>query len=40
MVMVTVTNIFIVWYLYANRERLFHPASRHHHHHHHHHHQA
>jgi uncharacterized membrane protein (DUF2068 family) len=26
MVFVTVTNIFIVWYLYANRERLFgHP---------------
>jgi uncharacterized membrane protein (DUF2068 family) len=28
MVAVTVSNIFIVWYLYANRERLFH---RHHH---------
>jgi uncharacterized membrane protein (DUF2068 family) len=30
MVAVTVINIFIVWYLYSNRERLFH----HHHHHH------
>jgi uncharacterized membrane protein (DUF2068 family) len=33
MVGVTVTNIFIVWYLYANRERLFHQHHRHHHHH-------
>ena len=31
MVAVTIINIFIVWYLYANRERLFH--QRHHHHH-------
>ena len=31
MVAVTVINIFIVWYLYANRERLFHePHHRHH----------
>ena len=30
---VTIINVFIVWYLYVNRERLFH----HHHHHHHHH---
>lgn len=35
MVAVTVTNIFIVWYLYANRERLFHQHHHHHHRHHH-----
>jgi uncharacterized membrane protein (DUF2068 family) len=31
MVAVTIINVFIVWYLYTNRERLFH---QHHHHHH------
>jgi uncharacterized membrane protein (DUF2068 family) len=34
MVIVTVSNIFIVWYLYANRHRLFHQHRHHHHHHH------
>ena len=31
MVAVTVTNMFIVWYLYVNRERLFYPPHHHHH---------
>jgi uncharacterized membrane protein (DUF2068 family) len=30
MVEVAIINIFIVWYLYANRERLFHHHHRHH----------
>jgi uncharacterized membrane protein (DUF2068 family) len=34
MVGVAIINSFIVWYLYANRERLFHHHHRHHHHHH------
>lgn len=32
MVGVAIINIFIVWYLYANRERLFHHHHRRHHH--------
>lgn len=35
MVLVTITNIGIVWYLYTNRARLFHVPHHHHHHHHH-----
>jgi uncharacterized membrane protein (DUF2068 family) len=35
MIWVTVINIGIVWYLYANNERLFHQRHRRHHHHHH-----